>query len=290
MWRLAAVLAVLAMPALADAPDTSLFPRARPAAVSLAVDTAIAAATAVAVESPAPAEQDTTALAASPRPRARPETTAAPVTAVSTASASAATPAPRQRRGFLAGLFGPPRARPAEPGDAAPAPSGNFVCGDPAIIGRQIDPIGSPTQGCGIAEPVQITAIDGITLSQPSTVDCATATALRRWIDEGLRPAFGENRVAGLQIAGHYVCRPRNNIRGARISEHGRGKAIDVSAIILGNGQVLTVQDNWNSAMRAAYRAGCGIFGTTLGPGSDGYHEDHMHFDTADHRNGAYCR
>jgi hypothetical protein len=286
MWRVGLILAVLAVPALADAPDTSLFPRARPAAVSAAVDTAIAAATAVAAENPAP--EQGTALVASPRPRARPETVAAPVTAVSTASA--ATPAPRQRRGFLAGLFGPPRARPADPDDAAPAPSGNFVCGDPAIIGQRLEPIGSRTQGCGIAEPVQITSIDGITLSQPSTVDCATAIALRRWIDEGLRPAFGDNRVAGLQIAGHYVCRPRNNVRGARISEHGRGKAIDVSAIILGNGQVLTVQDNWNSAMRTAYRAGCGIFGTTLGPGSDGYHEDHMHFDTADHRNGAYCR
>ena len=33
-----------------------------------------------------------------------------------------------------------------------------------------------------------------------------------------------------------------------------------------------------------------GIFGTTLGPGSDGYHEDHMHFDTAHQRGGAYCR
>ena len=290
MWRMGAMFAVLAMPALADAPDTSLFPRARPAAVAVAVDTAVAAATAPIAETPSP--EAGAAPATSPRPRARPDaavaSAAAPVTAVSTASA--ATPPARERRGLLAGLFGPPRARPADPDDAAPAASGNSVCGDPAIIGQRIDPIGSATQGCGIAEPVQITAIDGIALSQPSTVDCATATALRRWIDEGLRPAFGETRVAGLQIAGHYVCRPRNNIRGARISEHGRGKAIDISGIILAGGRVLTVAGNWNRQMRAAYRAGCGIFGTTLGPGSDGYHEDHMHFDTANHRNGPYCR
>jgi hypothetical protein len=38
------------------------------------------------------------------------------------------------------------------------------------------------------------------------------------------------------------------------------------------------------------HRAACGTFGTTLGPGSDGMHEDHFHYDTARHRNGAYCR
>ncbi len=269
----------LALPAWADAPDASIFPRARPAVVADAVDTAIAAATQPVAEAAAPV------AVASVRPRARPETTSAPVTTVS----SSAAPAPRERRGFLASLFGPPRARP-QTEEAAPRPSGNSVCGDPAIIGQQLEPIGSRTRGCGVDEPVQITSIDGITLSQPSTIDCATATGLRRWIDDGLRPAFGDSRIVGLQIAGHYVCRTRNNIRGAPISEHGRGKAIDISGIILEGGRVLTVQDNWNSAMRAAYRAGCGIFGTTLGPGSDGYHEDHMHFDTADHRNGAYCR
>jgi hypothetical protein len=281
MWRMVMIAALLARPALADAPDTSLFPRARPALVADAVDAALAAATAPLALAAEPA-------ATSPRPRARPASlaTAAPVTAVSSASAA---PAPRARRGFLAGLFGPPRARPGS-GDAAPRSSGNAVCGDPAIIGRPLDPIGSRTRGCGIDEPVQVTAIDGITLTQPATLDCGTATALRQWIDEGLRPAFGGDRVVGLQVAGHYVCRTRNNVRGAAISEHGRGKAIDISGIILEGGRMLTVQDNWNSAMRAAYRAGCGIFGTTLGPGSDGYHEDHMHFDTASHRSGSYCR
>jgi hypothetical protein len=38
------------------------------------------------------------------------------------------------------------------------------------------------------------------------------------------------------------------------------------------------------------HRAACGRFGTTLGPGSDGMHEDHLHFDTARHANGPYCR
>ncbi|MGL5009376.1 MAG: extensin family protein, partial [Paracoccaceae bacterium] len=116
------------------------------------------------------------------------------------------------------------------------------------------------------------------------------ANALSQWVDQGLRPAFEGQEIAGIQVAAHYICRTRNNRPGARISEHGRGKAIDISGIILGDGTLLTVANNWNRAMRAAYQAGCGIFGTTLGPGSDGYHEDHMHFDTASHRNGPYCR
>jgi hypothetical protein len=27
-----------------------------------------------------------------------------------------------------------------------------------------------------------------------------------------------------------------------------------------------------------------------LGPGSDGFHEDHLHYDVARHGGGAYCR
>ncbi|MCC6519568.1 MAG: extensin family protein, partial [Tabrizicola sp.] len=38
------------------------------------------------------------------------------------------------------------------------------------------------------------------------------------------------------------------------------------------------------------YKAGCGYFMTTLGPGSDGYHEDHFHFDASARKGGAYCR
>ena len=113
---------------------------------------------------------------------------------------------------------------------------------------------------------------------------------VKAWIDEGVRPAFGRQEVVELRIAASYICRPRNNIRGAKISEHGRGKAIDISGFILSNGRELSVSDDYNRQMRRAHRAACGIFGTTLGPGSDGYHEDHLHFDTASHGNGPYCR
>jgi hypothetical protein len=310
MWRAVTLICVLAVPAVAEAPDTSLFPRPRPVAVAPALEPVVATsdvqdnatvAPSEAVDAAAQAaldavteaevvattEQQATAaavvaMASSPFPRARPELGSAPD------SPNAPVAVPEDRRPLLSGLFAP-RPRPDRQQIAAPAPRGNGICGNPALTGVALDTIHSRTNGCGVEEPVQITEVDGIRLSMAATMDCTTANALAQWVDQGLRPAF-DSQVVGLQVAGHYICRTRNNVRGARISEHGRGKAIDISGIILADGTVMTVANNWNRAMRAAYQAGCGIFGTTLGPGSDGYHEDHMHFDTANHRNGPYCR
>jgi hypothetical protein len=271
-------------------------PRPRPAAPSAIV--APADSGSAVTDAPQPAA----GLASSLRPMPRPQNLAAllavPQQAVAPAPPQAApAPAPalapeaRPRRGLLASLFGPPRTRPDRQPDRQPdAPRGTYVCGDRAIIGRELDPIGNPDGGCGVAEPVQVSAVDGVTLSQAATMDCPTALALHRWIDEGLRPAFRGREPAQLTVAAHYICRTRNNRPGARISEHGRGKAIDIAGIVFADGSRVTVSDDYGRALRKAHRAACGIFGTTLGPGSDGYHEDHLHFDTAQHRNGPYCR
>lgn len=164
------------------------------------------------------------------------------------------------------------------------------VCGDPTIKGEVLAPIGAKVNGCGIANPVRVTSVGGVRLSQSATIDCATAKALKRWIDRGLTPAYGQQKVVQLQIAGSYMCRTRNHKKGAKISEHGRGKAIDISGFTFASGKTIRVLGNFDATMRKAHRAACGIFGTTLGPGSDGMHEDHLHFDVASHRNGAYCR
>lgn len=163
------------------------------------------------------------------------------------------------------------------------------VCGVASIKGEEIARIGSKVQGCGVENPVAITSVAGVRLSQTATVDCSIAKALNAWVDEVAQPAFNGNLVE-LQVAAHYICRSRNNIKGAKISEHGKGRAIDISAFILSNGKVLTVARDYNKLLRRIYKAGCGYFKTTLGPGSDGYHEDHFHFDTSARKGGAYCR
>ena len=213
------------------------------------------------------------------RPMPRPAGLAA--RPVETAAAPAA---PRKGDGFFGGLFGGNRKPPR-----STAPVAGSICGDPAIRGEDIARITSRVRGCGVEEPVRVTAIDGIRLNTPATIDCTTARALRTWIDEGLRPSFRGQEIVELRIAASYICRPRNNIKGNRISEHGRGKAVDVAGVVFSDGTLLTVTDNYPK-LRRAHKAACGIFGTTLGPGSDGYHEDHLHFDTAGYRNGPYCR
>lgn len=132
--------------------------------------------------------------------------------------------------------------------------------------------------------------MSGIRLTQAVTVECGTVTALKEWIDTEMRPAFGQRDVAKLRIAAHYACRGRNNKRNARISKHGKGKALDISGFIFTDGTEWTIQRDYNKQIRKAHKGACGIFGTTLGPGSDGFHEDHLHFDTASYRSGSYCR
>ena len=170
-----------------------------------------------------------------------------------------------------------------------PVSAKGSVCGVAAIKGEKIAPITSKVQGCGLEDGVRVTSVSGVRLSMAATIDCATAKALNRWVEAAAQPAYG-GQIVELQLAGHYVCRPRNNKKGAKVSDHGRGKAVDISGLRLASGKVVKVLGGFDKTMRKAHKGACGIFGTTLGPGSDGYHEDHMHFDTASHRSGAYCR
>ncbi|MES2844883.1 MAG: extensin family protein [Pseudomonadota bacterium] len=218
------------------------------------------------------------------RPRPRPAGLGDATTLVASAPAPDTTPK-RRSGGLFGGLFGSNRDKPAK---TAPQSSGS-VCGDPDIRGEELARITSKIKGCGVENPVRVTSVDGVRLSTPATLDCTTATALKTWINKGMRPAFGRNEVVELRVAAHYICRPRNNVRGAKVSEHGRGKAIDIAAFVMSDGKTVSVLKDYNAQMRKAHKAACGIFGTTLGPGSDGYHEDHLHFDTASGRQ-PYCR
>lgn len=171
------------------------------------------------------------------------------------------------------------------------------LCGDPAIRGRVLPPIQGRLPGCSVANPVQVTEVSGIRLSTPSTMNCETAQALNTWARQGAIPAIGRlgGGIAQFRVASHYSCRTRNSRPGARISEHGKGKAIDISGMRLRNGVDVTVLNGWRDPtqspiLRRMWRAACGPFGTVLGPDSDRFHLDHFHLDTASYRSGAYCR
>lgn len=252
-------------------------------------------------------------IARSPRPMPRPKALTEAAAAVAAAPANTAAPQggtadnTPSKPNLIQLLFGaggaakvPQDQASREVASAAPpprastnssnAPRKGSVCGDRAIRGEEIKPITSKVQGCGVANPVRVTEVAGIKLTQAVTVECDTVIALRQWIDTAMRPAFGARDVTQLRIAAHYACRGRNNQRGARISEHGKGRALDISGFIFADGREWTIARDYNKQILAAHKGACGIFGTTLGPGSDGFHEDHLHFDIARYRSGPYCR
>ncbi|MGB3146126.1 MAG: extensin family protein [Paracoccaceae bacterium] len=169
------------------------------------------------------------------------------------------------------------------------------LCGDREIIGEELAPIAAKVDGCGLKEGVRVRSIAGVKLSTPATMDCETAKALKKWVKGPVRKAVGSHGggVARLQVAASYVCRTRNSQSGARISEHGRGRAIDISALVLANGKVISVLKDWGHGkggkiLKSIRKGACGPFNTVLGPGSDRHHKDHLHLDTARGR-GPYC-
>jgi len=171
------------------------------------------------------------------------------------------------------------------------------VCGDIAIQGEEIGHVPDKLAGCGVENAVRVRSVSGVTLSQQSVMDCTTAKALKIWIENGIHPAIKRRGggVVSLRVVAHYACRTRNNRPGARISEHGRGRAIDIAAFTLKDGTTITVLDGWNARregkiLRSIHGAACGPFGTVLGPKADRYHRDHFHLDTARYRNGSYCK
>ena len=285
---MAALVVLLALPVLAEAPVTSPRPAPRPPMRPMFI----------AALPPAP--QIVVASVMRPRPRpvgmvmpevAQPLATAQPDASIRRLSAVH----PLRRPTGLAAAPQPAAepvalAKPERRKKADKASRQGSVCGEASIKGEEIARISSKVKGCGVEDPVRVTSVSGVRLSQAATIDCATAKALRKWVDTGLQPAFGRTKVVELRVAAHYICRSRNNVKGARISEHGRGKAIDISGIVLENGKTMMVAGGFGRDLRRAHKAACGVFGTTLGPGSDGFHEDHMHFDTAGYRNGPYCR
>lgn len=205
---------------------------------------------------------------------------------------------PRNRLGLL-GIFRP-KARNAEverQGKArAAARAKGAVCGDLNIQGVEIGRVPGKISGCGVDDAVRVSSVSGVGLSTHAVMDCTTAKALKSWVDKGMKPALGSGGgVTQIRVVAHYACRTRNNQKGERISEHGKGRAIDIAGFTLRNGAQVSVLNDWGGsnysrALQQMHRSACGPFGTVLGPNANRFHRDHFHFDTARYRSGSYCR
>ncbi len=129
-----------------------------------------------------------------------------------------------------------------------------------------------------------------IAIEPPATLRCEMAEAIVNWVRQDLAPgasALG-GAVAGIENYDSYDCRGRNRIAGAKLSEHGRANALDIRSFRLKDGHIVRPTDiavtrDFRLAMKTT---ACARFMTVLGPGSDGFHEDHIHVDLADRRSG----
>jgi hypothetical protein len=150
------------------------------------------------------------------------------------------------------------------------------------------------TDGCGIDDPVRLEAIwlpdkIRVAVTPPATVQCTFAEMLVHWIREDVRAALRSLApLRSIENYSSYECRLRNRVAGAKLSEHGKGNALDLRSLRLADGAVLELTDpKVAKDLRERLRnSACARFKTVLGPGSDGYHENHVHVDLVERRGG----
>ena len=185
----------------------------------------------------------------------------------------------------------PERAEPAAP----PAPSACQLR-LPDIATVEIIPPVIGQNGCGVEDAVKMSAItlkDGarIAVDPAAVLRCSTAEAIATWVREDVGPIAAAELGGSLKAVANfdsYECRGRNRVAGAKMSEHGKGNAIDIRALTLTNGKSYELTDiAVSKSVRERLKASaCTRFTTVLGPESDGYHENHIHVDLAERRGG----
>jgi hypothetical protein len=152
---------------------------------------------------------------------------------------------------------------------------------------------------CGIEHPIRFTSLgSGVDLVPDGITNCATAEAAAQLVASTIKQAAQRelrSEIVRIRHASTYIC--RNRASGAKISEHARGNALDISAFVLDDGRTVEVQGYGPADlperrfMAEVRQAACGPFKTVLGPGTDADHALHFHFDLAERRRGStYCR
>ncbi len=184
---------------------------------------------------------------------------------------------------------------PAESAKAAPQPSACRLALTEAIaVAPSIAPI-KGEGGCGGEDLVRLEQVvleDGgkVALKPAATVRCEMASDLAQWVrtDLAALAAGLGGRLSELDNFDSYSCRGRNRVAGAKLSEHGRANALDVRGFKLADGRSISLTEpaSPREVREKVLQSVCARFTTVLGPGSDGYHEDHIHLDRAERRGG----
>ncbi len=224
--------------------------------------------------------------------------------------------APKRRRAALVEVVPLPKPRPAEaPGKqttesdqpaepavpaTAPQPSACRLALSEAIAIAPSIPDIHGTGGCGGEDLVRLEAVvlpdkHLVSVKPAAILRCTMATAIADWIRTDMAPFAASlgSVISDLDNFNSFECRGRNRVVGAALSEHGRANALDVRSLKLASGQSISLTDRTVSrGLRESVRQSvCARFSTVLGPGSDWYHEDHIHLDLMErHNNYKICQ
>ena len=187
--------------------------------------------------------------------------------------------------------------KPATESDAAPKIPEPSPCRlaltESIAIAPSIPPIRGPG-ACGGEDLVRLEAVvvspsQRVALKPPAILRCKMATAIANWVREDAAPLAAGlgSSLSEVDNFDSYECRGRNRIVGAKLSEHGLANALDVRGLKLANGTTLSLTDRHlaRETREKVLASVCARFMTVLGPGSDWYHEDHIHLDLAERRN-----
>jgi hypothetical protein len=148
---------------------------------------------------------------------------------------------------------------------------------------------------CGGSDMVQLSAVmlaggERIALKPAPVLRCAFAESLAGWLHDEAAPQAGKLGAAlrAVETYDDFECRGRNRVAGAKLSEHGKGNAVDLRSFVLADGRTVGLTDvavakDFRDELR---ESACHRFTTVLGPGSDGHHEAHIHLDLADRHQG----
>ncbi len=207
--------------------------------------------------------------------------------AVTTAAAAERVPLPRPR---------PPEAGPAAAAVPAPPPPSacQLALGSRAVF-TPLPPLTGPG-GCGATDVVRLDAVvmpdnRRVAFEPGPTLRCSMASAVAEWVRADLGPAVAQlgAPLRSIENYNSYDCRGMNRVAGAKLSEHGKANALDIRSFRLADGRIVRPTDPAASrAFRELMRqTACVRFMTVLGPGSDGYHEEHIHVDLME-RHGDY--
>jgi hypothetical protein len=162
-------------------------------------------------------------------------------------------------------------------------------------IAPSLPPITGPGE-CEAPDVVRLEAVmlpdrSRVAITPPAILRCTMAEAVTAWVRGEAAPralALG-SPLRAVENLTSFDCRGRNGAVGAKLSEHGKANALDIHSLRLADGKVVELTDphvprDFREGLR---QSACAQFTTVLGPGADGFHEDHVHVDLLE-RHGGY--